>query len=139
MQLFSNLGTYLCGISIDCLSSSNNQIVMPHLLDGLCQGIRGGKCIGTCKGTVSKQNAIVGSTVQTFANDLSCSAWPHCQDGNSSTWHGILHPQRQFKCIEIFRIKNCRKCRPVYCSIGLHGILPNISGIRNLLRQYNYF
>src|SRR5512133_2520563 len=107
MQLFSNLGTYLRCISINCLPSGYNKIKMPHLLDGLCQCIRSSKCIGTSKGTVSKQNAIVGAAIQAFTNDLSSSAWSHCQNGNGSSRHCILHPQRQFKGVEIFRIKNC--------------------------------
>ena len=138
-QLFGNLRAYLGGIAVDGLASADDDVIVAYLLDGCGKGIRSGKRIGTCKGAVGQQIAVVGTTVKSFTNNFGCTSRSHGQDGNGGARMFIFQSESLLKSVQVFGVEDGRECRAVDGSVGFHGIFPNIACVGNLFCQYNNF
>ena len=79
-QLLSYLRTYLSGITIDSLTTTDNDIYVANLLDGSSQSVRGSEGIGTSKQTVGEQPTRIGTTIKSLTDDFTCTWRTHRED-----------------------------------------------------------
>ena len=66
LEVLSDLGTNLCGISVDCLTSGDDEIIL-KISDSTCDG--GGGCpgISTAEYTVCYENCLVSTHCKSFS------------------------------------------------------------------------
>ena len=105
-ELFSNLGAYLCGITVDGLTASENDIVIAHFLYGLGKGVGGGECIGSAKNSVGENYAAVGAAKHSLADNFRGAGKTHGENRNGRAGVGILQTECLLKSVEVFRIKD---------------------------------
>ena len=77
--MFCDRRSYLCGIAIGCLSSADDQVRAADHLDPLCERIRGGKHIGSCKFSVREYHRIVSTHRISIAHHFLCLRRSHRQ------------------------------------------------------------
>ncbi len=56
-EFFGNLGTYLCGVSVNSLTSAKNYVIVAKFFNGLSQRVRCCQGVGTAECTVGEDNA----------------------------------------------------------------------------------
>ena len=79
-QLLSHLRTYLSGITVDSLTTTNHDVYIANLLDGSSQRIRGSKGIGTSEETVGQQPARISATIKSLTDNFTCTRRTHRED-----------------------------------------------------------
>ncbi len=79
-QLLSYLRTYLSGITIDGLTTTNHDVYVAYLLDGGSQCVRSCEGIGTSEETVSEQPTGICTTIKSLTDNLTCTWRTHRED-----------------------------------------------------------
>ena len=138
-QLLSYLWTYLCGITIDSLATTDHDVDIANLLDGGGKGIGCGQCVCTGEEAVGKQPTCICTTVKTLANYLTGTWRTHCKNTNCGTWILLFQSKSLLQCVQIFRIEDGGKGCAVDCAFGCHRILTHISCVWYLLGKYYNF
>ena len=138
-QLLSHLRTHLSRVTIDGLTTTNDDINVANLLDGRGEGVAGSERVGTCEQAVGQEPARVGTTVEALADDLTSTGRTHREHAHRATGVLLFQTQCLFERIQIFRIKNCGQCSAIHRSFGSHCVLAHITGVWHLLGQHNDF
>ena len=138
MQLFSNLGADLCGITIDCLTAAEHNILRANadLVDGSSQDLAGCKCIGTAELAAGDQNSLISAAGQQLTQHALCRRGTH-GDNNDLAAGGVLQLQGGLQSVQVIRVGDGSHRCTVQSAIGLDGHLAG--GIRNLLYTNNCF
>ena len=84
--MFGNLGTYLCGIAINCLASRDNQVIF-QIADGACQRLGSRPCIRTAEYAVRNKDSFVRAHCHSLAEHFLRLRKPH---GNYGYFCAVL-------------------------------------------------
>ena len=79
-QLLSYLWTNLSGITVDSLTTTNDDVHIANLLDGSSQRVRGSEGIGTCEKTVGQEPTGISATIKSLTDNLACTWRTHRED-----------------------------------------------------------
>ena len=127
----------LRSIAINCLASTKNQINLAHLFRCTAKCITCCQCIGAGKGTVGQQQCFICTAEQRVTKNIRGGRRPH-----GSHYHfgavTVFKLQRQFKCVQVFRIENRRQGCTVDGTVSLHRLSSDVLCVRNLFYKHEY-
>ena len=138
MQLLSDLGTNLSGITIDCLTAAEDDVLGTdaNLVDGSSQNLAGSEGIGTAKFTARNQDSAVSAAGQQLTQHAFGRRGTHGDDHNLAAG-GVLQLEGGLQGVQVIRVGDgCHRSTvegPVRLDSNLAG------GIRNLLDTNNRF
>ena len=133
--MFRNLWSYLCGITVDCLTSCNDQIII-NVSKCTGNGCRSSPCICSSQNSVSNKNTIVSSHSHSFAKNFFCFWKSHGKNGNFCTIL-LFDAKCCFQTSFVIRVHNCKHCTTVKCTIRIK--FYSTFCIRYLFNTYYYF
>ena len=133
----SHLRTHLGGVTVDGLTTTDNDVNITNFLDGSGQRIRGGQRISTGKQTVGQQPACVGTAIESLADNLTSTRRTHGEHSNSRARMLLFQAQRLLQGIQIFGVEDSGQSSTVDSTFGCHRVLAHISCVGYLLGKYN--
>ena len=92
-QFLSHLRTHLCGITVDSLTTSNDDINIADLLDGSSQGVGCCQRVGTGKQTIGEQPSGISSTIESLTDNFACAWRTHRKHANGAAGVLLLESQ----------------------------------------------
>ena len=135
-HLLCHLRAHLCGIAIDGLSATKDEVRL-ELLGSTAKDIAGRERVAGCGTSVGDENSAVGSVIEALANDFTRCRGTHGQYCDRSAV-GVLDLQRQLEGVVIFRIENRRQCAAIDGSVFFHSFAGDPFRIGHLLNaDYN--
>ena len=137
VEFFSDLGHYLSGVAVDCLAAAEDDVVVADFADGLRKGIRSSKGVGTAESAVGEDNAAVGATEDSFANNFGRFGQSHGEDGDSRAGVSVFEAERLFEGIQVFRVEDSGEDGAVDSTVFLHSIFAYVAGVGHLLSKHN--
>ena len=139
VELLRYLRAYLGRIAVDGLAAANDDVGHADLADGHGERIARSQRVGAGEGAVGQQVAVIGSAVESFADDFSGAGRAHGQDADRRAGMLLLKAQGLFERIEVFGVKDRRQSCAVDRPFGGHGVLAHIARIGHLLCEHYYF
>ena len=138
-ELFCNLRTDLCGIAVDSLAATENDVVVANLLDGLGERVARSESISTTERAVRHHETFVGTAVQSFADNFGRLRETHRQHRNGGTRELVLQTKGLLQGVQVFGVEDRGQCGTIDGSLLRHGIGTHVSCIRYLLCKHNDF
>ena len=136
-QLLGYLRTYLGGITVDGLTTSDNDIYIAYLLDGCSQCIRGSQGIGAGKQTVGKQPSGIGATIEALTDYLAGTGRTHGEHTYGAAGILLFQTQSLLKGVQVFGVEDSGQRGTVYSAFCGHRVFAHISCVWYLLCKYN--
>ena len=134
-EMLSDLGTNLSGISVDCLTSGDDEVIL-KISDSACDGGGGCPCISTAENSVSYKDCLVSAHCKCFSECICCLGKSHGKDCNLSAVL-ILKTKSCLKASLVIGIHDSEHCCSVQGTVGIE--LNSALCIRNLLyTNYNF-
>ena len=137
-ELFSDLGTDLCGITVDRLSAAEDQIEITDLSCATAESEAGCQSVSAAEGPVGQQDRFIRAAAECVAEDACCGGQPHGCD-NDIAVVTFFQLECEFQSVEVFGIENRRQCRTIHSSILFHCLSRHVLGVRDLLHEYDDF
>ena len=132
-QMLSDLRTNLCGITIDCLTTGNDQIIV-KVSQCTCNGSGSSPGISTAQYSVGNQNCFVSTHSQRLTKSICCLGKTHGQYGNFCA-ELVLQLQCSFQTSLIIGIHDSKHCASVKSSVRIE--FNTALGIGHLLNTNN--
>ena len=138
MQLLSDLRTDLSGITINCLTAAEHNVLGANtdLVDGSSQDLAGCEGIGTAELTARNQNSLICTAGQQLTQHAFCRRGTH-GNNNDFAAGSVLELQSSLQSVQVIRVGDGSHRCTIQSAIGLDGHLAG--GIRNLLYTNNCF
>ena len=133
--MLRNLRTNLCGIAVDSLSATEND-VCAKLLDSSSDDSGCCECIASCECSVGKKECLVSAHSKSLAKSLLCLHGTHCENGYGCT---ALFLKLE-SCLDgslIVRVDDAGNA--ITLKSVSDGVNLNFGGVRHLLNTNDYF
>jgi len=135
IQMLRNLWSYLSGITINSLTTCDDQIII-NVSKSTCDRCRSSPSISTTKYTICYQNTVICAHSHCFTKNF-LSLWKtHGQYSNLCSCF-IFNSKCCFQTCFIIRVHDGKHCTSVQCTIWIK--LYSAFGIWNLLYTYYNF
>ena len=115
--MLGNLRANLCGIAVDSLAASDDQIIF-QVTDRSGQCLGGSPGIRTAEYSVSYENTIICAHSHSLAQNFFCLGKTHCDYGNFSAVF-VLQSQCGLQTCLIIRVHDCKHSTSVQRTIGI--------------------
>ena len=138
MQLLSDLGTHLCGITVDGLTASQDDVVLLDAvgIDSGSDDLGGSVGIGTAELTGGDQNTLVHAHGHQLTQHTLCGRRTHGERHDLAA-QLVLQGQGGLDGVQIVGVDDGLHGRTVQSAIGIDGHLTG--GIGDLLNSYENF